>query len=237
MNFFNKIFKKFNTNKTPLSELMENVSNRTMWRSPPNLGWLECDLSKNEIDHLWKCVDQSMKKDPECFKSGLAGNISHSYMLKDIDDYFFDNTITPLMVLYKDFFINMIELMPVLEENLTYFEPKLERFWVNYQKQHDFNPIHDHTGVYSFVIWLKIPIEFEDQNKDNKTNTPLRSAFQFTFTDILGNQSYFTYKLGKKDEGKILFFPSKLSHQVYPFYNCNDDRISISGNILMRGKE
>jgi len=237
MNFFNKIFKKFNTNKTPLSELMENVSNRTMWRSPPNLGWLECDLSKNEIDHLWKCVDQSMKKDPECFKSGLAGNISHSYMLKDIDDYFFDNTITPLMVLYKDFFINMIELMPVLEENLTYFEPKLERFWVNYQKQHDFNPIHDHTGVYSFVIWLKIPIEFEDQNKDNNTNTPLRSAFQFTFTDILGNQSYFTYKLGKKDEGKILFFPSKLSHQVYPFYNCNDDRISISGNILMRGKE
>ena len=237
MNFFNKIFKKFNTNKTPLSELMENVSNRTMWRSPPNLGWLECDLSKNEIDHLWKCVDQSMKKDPECFKSGLAGNISHSYMLKDIDDYFFDNTITPLMVLYKDFFINMIELMPVLEENLTYFEPKLERFWVNYQKQHDFNPIHDHTGVYSFVIWLKIPIEFEDQNKDNNTNTPLRSAFQFTFTNILGNQSYFTYKLGKKDEGKILFFPSKLSHQVYPFYNCNDDRISISGNILMRGKE
>ena len=178
-----------------------------------------------------------MKKNPQSFKNGLAGNISYSYSIKDIDDYFFDNTITPLMVLYKDFFINMIELMPVLDGNLTYYEPKLERFWVNYQKQHDFNPIHSHSGVYSFVIWLKIPIEFEDQNKDNNTNTPLRSAFQFTFSDILGNQSYYTYKLGKKYEGKILFFPSKLSHQVYPFYNCKDDRISISGNILMRGKE
>ena len=223
--------------KTPFSELMENVSNRTMWRSPPNLGWLECDLSKNEIDHLWKCVDQSMRKNPQSFKNALAGNISYSYSIKDIDDYFFDNTITPLMVLYKDFFINMIELMPVLDGNLTYYEPKLERFWVNYQKQHDFNPIHSHSGVYSFVIWLKIPIEFEDQNKDNNTNTPLRSAFQFSFSNILGNQCHYTYELGKKYEGKILFFPSKLSHQVYPFYNCKDDRISISGNILMRGKE
>ena len=41
----------------------------------------------------------------------------------------------------------------------------------------------------------------------------------------------FDYKLGKEYEGKMLFFPSKLLHQVYPFYNCDEDRISISGNI------
>ena len=217
-------------------ELMQNVSNRTRWKSPPNLGWLECDLSKNEIDHLWKCVDQSMKRNPVSFKEGLAGNISHSYSLKDLDDYFFNNTITPLMVLYKDFFDNMLETLPVLDENLINFEPKLERFWVNYQKQHDFNPIHDHAGVYSFVIWLKIPIDFDEQNKDNITNTPLRSAFQFMYSNILGKQSSFTYQLGKKYEGKMLFFPSRLPHTVYPFYNCKEDRISISGNILMRRK-
>ena len=34
-------------------ELMRSVSQRTMWRSPPNLGWLECDLSKNEIKTLF----------------------------------------------------------------------------------------------------------------------------------------------------------------------------------------
>ena len=32
-------------------------------------------------------------------------------------------------------------------------------------------------------------------------------------------------------EGTILFFPSQLQHTVYPFYNCEEDRISISGNI------
>ena len=33
----------------------------------------------------------------------------------------------------------------------------------------------------------------------------------------------------------MLFFPSKLNHQVYPFLNCEEERISISGNILLNG--
>ena len=33
-------------------------------------------------------------------------------------------------------------------------------------------------------------------------------------------------------EGVILLFPSRLRHQVYPFYNCDKERISISGNII-----
>ena len=36
----------------------------------------------------------------------------------------------------------------------------------------------------------------------------------------------------RNDIGKIIFFPSKLNHCVYPFYTSDDTRISISGNIL-----
>jgi len=32
-------------------------------------------------------------------------------------------------------------------------------------------------------------------------------------------------------EGTMLFFPAKLNHIVYPFYDCEEDRVSISGNI------
>ena len=35
------------------------------------------------------------------------------------------------------------------------------------------------------------------------------------------------------DEGTMLFFPAMLKHQVYPFYNSDEDRISISGNISL----
>ena len=102
----------------------------------------------------------------------------------------------------------MIDYTAILDKHIINYEPKMEKFWVNYQKQHDFNSLHDHTGVYSFVIWLKIPIEFEDQNKDNITNTPLRSAFQFSFTDLLGRLNSYTFKLSNGKEVNV----------VYPFY-------------------
>ena len=38
-------------------------------------------------------------------------------------------------------------------------------------------------------------------------------------------------------EGIILFFPSELSHQVFPFYNCDEDRVSISGNLVLNSKK
>ena len=30
----------------------------------------------------------------------------------------------------------------------------LESFWVKKEKKHEFNPPHDHIGIYSFVIWI-----------------------------------------------------------------------------------
>ena len=32
-------------------------------------------------------------------------------------------------------------------------------------------------------------------------------------------------------EGNILFFPAALRHTVYPFYNFDEPRISIAGNL------
>ena len=43
--------------------------------------------------------------------------------------------------------------------------------------------------------------------------------------------------LDKKSEGGMLFFPAKLMHMVYPFYNCDKERISISGNICINISE
>ena len=39
------------------------------------------------------------------------------------------------------------------------------------------------------------------------------------------------YEMAPSREGTMLFFPSKLLHAVYPFYNCDKERVSISGNI------
>ena len=49
----------------------------------------------------------------------------------------------------------------------------------------------------------------------------------------MGEPRTYNYELSKKDEGMMLLFPSKLRHQVYPFYDCDEDRISVSGNITL----
>ena len=52
---------------------------------------------------------------------------------------------------------------------------------------------------------------------------------------MLGQQRTYWYNLNKEDEGTMLLFPSDLKHSVYPFYKCDDERVSISGNIYLDG--
>ena len=199
---------------------------------PHNFGWLEKKLSTQEMDYLWKCID----KRKESIKSTLAGNIYESNKLIDEDDWFWNNTLVPLVNQYADDLGNVGETIPVNQLHSYY----LNAFWVNYQKQGEFNPLHDHNGVYSFVVWMKIPTRHFEQNKNPisiQSNTHRISTFEMRYLNTLGRMSEFVYEMNPEIEGTMLFFPSKMMHQVHPFYNCDEDRISISGNILLNTKE
>ena len=54
------------------------------------------------------------------------------------------------------------------------------------------------------------------------------SNFEFQYINILDMES-FTYYMSGHMEGTMVLFPSKLKHQVYPFYNCKEQRVSIAG--------
>ena len=195
---------------------------------PPNFGWLEKKLSSVEMDYLWRCVNNRGKS----YKDNLVGQIHESNELTDKSDWFFINTLKPLMFEYRIRFGNVGKRSPNSVKH-PYF---LDKMWVNFQKKNEFNPIHNHSGVYSFVIWMKIPTKHSEQNKNpisSRANTQKISAFQFAYLNTLGEISFYNYEMNPEYEGTLLFFPSKLHHSVYPFYNCDEDRISISGNILI----
>ena len=195
---------------------------------PPNIGWLESKLNDIEMDYLWRCI----KKKKKNVSDKLAGNIYSSYELEDKNDWFYLNVLKPLVIKYKDTFLNMGTKVPT---SMTH-EYCMPFWWVNYQKQNEFNPIHDHRGVYSFVVWMKIPFNGEHQIRKkiaSHSNFPSVSRFQFQYRNILGNFVTHNYTPSVKDEGRILFFPSQLTHIVYPFLDCDEERISISGNIVL----
>ena len=142
--------------------------------TPFNLGWLEYRLNSQEMEYLWRCI----KKKQDDYRSSLAGNISGSYKLMDRGDWFFYNTLRPLFLQYQDQFCNLGKDVPVPPALL--YPYYLVDWWVNIQKQNDFNPMHRHGGVYSFVIWMKIPTEWKKQNLGNKTNCPRISSFEIS---------------------------------------------------------
>ena len=196
---------------------------------PSNIGWLQIKLNDDEMKHLWDCCADH-KGDA---KPHLAGNIDNSQDIIDKDNWFWNNVLLGCLNSYAKDFGNVGDKYPTSIPH-PYF---LSSFWVNYQKETEFNPLHQHTNaIYSFVIWMKIPTNYEDQKQlkiASNANSESISNFSFNYLDILGNNRGYIYKMSPNMEGTMLFFPSNLQHQVFPFYNCKDDRISISGNIAV----
>lgn len=197
----------------------------------PNIGIVEIKLSDEQFNYVKQCIENK----GESLKKTLVGNIDNSYRLEDKDNWFFNNVCKDAMQCYKDCFVNLGETVPTTKNH----DYVLDAWWVNYQKKHEFNPLHDHTGVYSFVIWVKIPTEHEHQHElsiakgVNPFGGSVAGDFAFHYTNIIGRQSTFVYNMGGYVEGSMVLFPSELRHCVYPFYECDEERVSISGNICL----
>jgi len=116
---------------------------------------------------------------------------------------------------------------------------KLDSMWVNYQKKYEFNPLHDHSGVFSFVIFVKIPYDLKKEdnyfNELDKTKQQVHnSRLCFVNTKADGEIHSTAIDVDKSFEGKMFLFPSIQQHLVYPFYTSNDYRITISGNLKFK---
>mgnify|MGYP003127911781 FL=1 len=194
----------------------------------PNLEIIKTKLNKETMNKL----NNYIKNKKNSHKSSLAGNIYNSYDIKDKNNWFFNNVLIKLIAEYgKD---NIQASVPtVLTNHCKYV---LNKFWVNFQRKYEFNPLHNHSAVFSFVIWMQIPSSYKKEKElpfIKESNSPSSNTFEFVYTNVLGKISSYKYYLEPEDEGTILLFPATLLHQVYPFYLSNKHRISISGNISL----
>ena len=121
------------------------------------------------------------------------------------------------------------------KENPNDNKLKVESVWVNMQKKLEVNPIHNHDGTLSFVAWLYVPFKLEDERKmencKNSRTVQLASTFQFVYNTVLGTIINAPLFVESGWEGRIVMFPSKLLHIVYPFQTSDEYRISIAGNL------
>ena len=201
---------------------------------PPSYGWLEGILDKEHVDFLWKQIKNHKNKD---HKPRLIGNVSESYALEDEGNYFQNEVVRPLARAYYQISGNN-HPMRAYHESLQNYSLDLSTFWFNNQLKGEFNPFHDHGGIYSFVVWLKIPYNHEEQKKlpqfkGTKEEDIKAGCFEFEYYDIFGRPSQFTYNLSPANENMIVFFPSMFRHCAYPFYDIDETRVSVSGNLWL----
>jgi hypothetical protein len=203
-----------------------------------NFGILEDKLPTDLYNKLYKeCLEA--KKNNSVMISGLTSPSvpEHFYIEKNIVEL--NNYIAQLIPKYNNAF-NYLSSFNLLSKNVYLGVGKT---WINFQKKHEFLPNHTHDGVLSYSIWIKIPYDEKKEKNYKKVNVDVSNltyptgigkfcSFSFSYTNILGEICQQSYEITKKTEGSILMFPSKLTHCVYPFYTSDDDRISISGNVI-----
>ena len=178
------------------------------------------------INHIKK----TLKKKSKLRKANkdLAGHLKEEYDL-------------PITGPINEFIVDMAvnghpSFRPYMEKQSPNFfahDLTLGKFWVNLQSKTEFNPIHNHSGLFSFIIFVDIPYKLKDELKiwTETSVQPITSCLQFLYTDMSGKINGHQVYVDKEFEGKILMFPAGLSHCVYPFYTSNKKRITSSGNV------
>jgi len=173
----------------------------------------------------------------------LAGDIQDEYMLQgsnggDVLDSankdlsFSDDKIKDSLDKIRDFIKSQIEDffgMPI--KSIDFRDTscpghlgEIENIWVNYMKPNEYNPIHNHTGVFSWVWYLDIPEEIRQEHKQQNSNSATRGLISFLSST---GDPHIMFNPKTSD---IFIFNSKHEHQVYPFYSDNT-RISMAGNV------
>lgn len=190
-------------------------------------------ISKFNIpDEIFKEFVKIVKDKSINHNEKLAGNIREEYLLNKYKKYF-ENFILS-QIARNDYFVNYLN-------NLNIFKPNpqklmLESLWVNYQKKHEFNPVHNHDGVFSFIIFIQIPYTIEEEKSKapgvkSNTNCPGHLSFLHVDQNVDGGIAIENIPVDKTWERTGLIFKSSLHHTVYPFYS-EGERITVSGNIF-----
>jgi hypothetical protein len=198
----------------------------------PNTGFIEAKLTEEQLAPIKFEINniQSNFKNPNNIEHNnfLAGNIEGEFKLIDSKNHL-QNILLPLVKQFDDDFNYFKEF-----SHLTLDKPIiLDTAWVNFQKKTEFNPWHAHHGILSFVIWINVPYDYDDELKytpGSRSNAPSAGTFVFSYTSSVGKIETLSIAVDKSIEGSLVLFPAKLLHTVYPFYTSDNYRISVSGN-------
>jgi len=195
----------------------------------PNPGILILDLPKELFSSLKEQVNiqildkSKFQKQLRKSNQNLAGHIQEEYNFINTKE--FDEFLKELAHNYYEHF-NLGRVKEITEIDS----------WVNLQKKTEYNPLHEHFGSLSWVVWVSNPYKLKDEDSlpsSINANVKANGRFEFVYSEMTGRIKQYHINLDSSYEGKLVIFSSSLLHQVYPFFTSDENRISLAGNIFL----
>jgi len=189
-------------------------------------------FTRQELQFLYDELDSMQHndfKDHDKMNGYLVGAIQHEYRLSIDTQNKLETLLQPLLrqqvtaTHFDSCFSALNDNVPVVMNDT----------WVNFQKKYEYNPVHHHTGIFSFVLWLKIPYTRESENNHPGARTD-NGNFVIFLSDQWGKIQDYPVHLDDSYEGVCVMFPAETRHCVYPFYTSDEYRISVSGNYVLQ---
>ena len=185
--------------------------------------WGPCVVKLKMMDEFKQLLIDEAKNNKQDYRDKLAGIIEKETGYTEEAK----TKIVPPLSNYLGVYDQMFERF-VNKKYKKKPEYVLSAIWINYQKQGEYNPPHDHDGKLSFVAYLQIPDELKKEHQSYIGKSCGPGGIQFVYGD--GPRDCVTYQSFFPEEGDIFIFPAWLKHWVAPF-KSDVTRISVSGNV------
>ena len=219
----------------------------------PNLGYIIDKLPEDVITIIKEHVEQvakKMKEDPslaphsieEIFPNEPKKRENYRWPRKNNPNLYkvVEPYIKKISAIYKNLYKYPNVLISAYDDgsqkNMNYVEVdqmKMDNIWVNFQKKHQWLPMHMHNALFSFIIYINIPYDLDEElNQPDFQTAKTGSCINFIYNNVVGRISKLEIALNKEWEGSIIFFPGDLNHVVYPFVTSDGYRISVAGNVV-----
>ena len=159
----------------------------------------------------------------------LAALMHDEWSYTQNDLIWFSEALNPWIQAYLDTYRRSLGENTSRKESSSKWN--LDSLWINYQKQYDFNPPHNHSGSLSFVTYLQVPHELIIEGLKLNGTGPKPGSILFQYGEelpLINNKRVFMPVMSD-----IFIFPASLVHMVIPFRTPNIERISVSGNITL----
>tara|TARA_B100000927_G_scaffold197409_1_gene159571 strand:+ start:289 stop:924 length:636 start_codon:yes stop_codon:yes gene_type:complete len=178
-------------------------------------------IVKNINDYIDELISDKKKSTTSDYGQNLAGDVTQEFLL---DPQFIKQ------VGWLDFLGKCTFAWIKKELNQEIKKFNVTSSWVVRQYQHEYNPVHWHSGHISGAGFLKVP-----ENLGNFSQQEQKKGKEYTGGNlnlIHGSRMFLSESLIsiKPEVGDFYFFPNYLMHTVYPFKDTKEERRSISFN-------